>query len=234
MNAAYGGVVPQQDTDAFPPALREKHCIFWTALTFLLATVCILDTLSGLVYNAIFSAALTGAVWYMTTKQCANMNQYLLVVVLLASSIQGIFGVVAFVGDVGGRKIKHTTSIPIGDDKVTYSTTTETHPYFDETQGFRYNVQSAVGFLAPIAMAFASFLSWWTYNAFPRYLFSTDPNEESNPLNTQSLAGRVTNAVANMEGLMVPTSTGPARVFEGKSFKLGHCKLDSFDAAKVP
>merc|ERR1719492_324467 len=94
--------------------------------------------------------------------------------------VEGIFEIIMLLMMVGGRKSSHTTVERMGST-TSYTTVIEKHPFFDPTQGFKYNLQSVVRICSPAVMLFAACLSYFTYQAFPDSLFSP-ADEEAVPV----------------------------------------------------
>merc|ERR1719221_621942 len=83
--------------------------------------------------------------------------------------IEAVFELVNLGMMLKGRTEEHTTKqiIDAGDARqVVYTTTAETHPFFDPTQGIVYNIQSATTIISPCIMVIGGFLCYYTYKAF--------------------------------------------------------------------
>merc|ERR1719343_305455 len=98
-------------------------------------------------------------VWFMVKDHCKNMSQYCLMLFGIMCVIETVFDLIGLFTTVGGRKESHTSSMPIGNHQMSYTTIVETHRFFDGEMDFRYNVQSAVKIISPVVMLIGAFLA---------------------------------------------------------------------------
>mmetsp|Transcript_46466 Transcript_46466/g.104431 ORF Transcript_46466/g.104431 Transcript_46466/m.104431 type:complete len:259 (+) Transcript_46466:82-858(+) len=168
----FGGLMLQDV--ATPPVIKEVHSRRWWAFAAFLAVLCVFDIIAVDIFGAIFDAIMCGIVWYMLRHECQNMSQYCLLLFGLMCLIQAVFGIIALIGSVNGRRSEHTSAMPLAQNKMTYTTVVETHPFFDPAMGFRYNTQSAVRIATPVMMLAGTVLAYLSYSCFPTSAFGDD------------------------------------------------------------
>jgi len=223
--AGMGGMLPE---DAGPPqVVKDYHAKFWWFLLFLLVCVCAAEFAAMDIFDAVFTGLLGVVVWYMVKKDCAQMSQYCLMMFGIMCAIQSVFELISLVSSLGGRKTSHTETKTLGESSTSYTTVVETHPFFDPTQGFQYNVQSAVKIISPVTMVIACFLCWLTYRAYPTSLFATgDEENEGGRLGGGyggggSLYGSQETEDRPSAGSVFGRAAPAPRVFEGAGHRLG-------------
>merc|ERR1740138_472448 len=172
------------DDGEVPEVVKDLHAKYWWALLVVLIAVCGLEIASVDIFGAIFTGIVAFIVYYMVSNRCQQMTQYCLVMFALLCFIEAVFETISLLMMVGGRTEQHneTTSQPGSQDSgvssVTYVTVVQWHPFFDKTQGFIYNLQSALKIAGPVVMALGVFLAYRSYSAFPTGLLS-DPGPEA-------------------------------------------------------
>merc|ERR1719450_2088687 len=76
---------------------------------------------------------------------------------------------------VSGRQTSSTQGHPTNNGTSTsYTVTVEKHPFFDPTQGWLYNQQSAMMIASPVVGLLGALLAYNCYNSFPTSLCSDD------------------------------------------------------------
>lgn len=156
--------------------------MFW-----LLLAIAVLQVMAGDAFGMFFTAAMAGVVYYMVSDNCANMSMYCLLVFGLIAGFQSLFGILTLFSVLGGRS-STTTAVKSKDEStVTYETRIKVHPFFDSEQGTRYNMQSLVLLVLPIAMLLGTLLSYWSFKAYPHSLFS-EFDEEAEPMYSAPLS----------------------------------------------
>lgn len=155
----------QEDVVA-PPVVKEVHSKWWWTTFALVVILCVFEIIATEVFDAIMSAILAIVMFYMLRQNCSQMSKYCLILFGTICIIQAIFQIIELCSSVGGRSIRHTVRSEI-ENQVIYTTTVETHPFFDHTQGFVYNSKSAVLIAGPTIMLTSTFLSYYSYKAFP-------------------------------------------------------------------
>mmetsp|Transcript_80495 Transcript_80495/g.163053 ORF Transcript_80495/g.163053 Transcript_80495/m.163053 type:complete len:174 (-) Transcript_80495:86-607(-) len=113
------------------------------------------------------------------------MKQYCIVMYGFMCVIEGVFEIISLIMMAKGRTESATQKsvVDLGGSakQVTYTTTSETHPMFDASQGAIYNIQSATTIISPVVMIVGAVLSYYTYKAFSAALAEMD-EEEQQPL----------------------------------------------------
>mmetsp|Transcript_101595 Transcript_101595/g.327869 ORF Transcript_101595/g.327869 Transcript_101595/m.327869 type:complete len:254 (-) Transcript_101595:135-896(-) len=172
----FGGMVLQQDDIPVPDVIKKVHSYRWWSYLLLLVLLCTFDIVVFDIFGAIFDGIMGIIVWFMIRNDCSQMTQYCLMLFGIMCLVQGIFGIIALVGTLGGRKTEHTSVTPLGTDnrQMAYTTIVETHPFFDDSMGFRYNCQSAVKIATPIVMLIGAILAYMSYSCFPSSMFGGD------------------------------------------------------------
>mmetsp|Transcript_77822 Transcript_77822/g.241128 ORF Transcript_77822/g.241128 Transcript_77822/m.241128 type:complete len:253 (-) Transcript_77822:164-922(-) len=173
MGAMNAGLMEESEP---PPEIREKHCLFWRLLLVLFVGLFVLQILAVDIFGCIFTGIMAAIVWYMVSNRCLQMTQYCLFMFGILCIIQALFETINLLMMVGGRRTSHTTASTVAGSgrstSVTYTTVIETHNFFDPSQGFKYNAQSAMRVCSPAVMILSVLLAYWSYNAFPSGLFS--------------------------------------------------------------
>lgn len=231
-----GGLMPE-DAGGPPQVVKDYHSKYWWFLLFLLVCVCAAEFAAMDIFDAVFTGLLGVCVWYMVKKDCSQMSQYCLMMFGIMCAIQSVFELISLVSSLGGRKTSHTVTKSLSDSSTSYTTVVETHPFFDQTQGLQYNIQSAVKIVSPATMVIACILCWFTYRAYPTSLFSTG-DEENEALPGSRLGGGYGGGYGGggggpqygsqqtedrpTAGSVFGRSAQPApRVFEGAGHRLG-------------
>ncbi|CAE8596368.1 unnamed protein product, partial [Polarella glacialis] len=103
------------------------------------------------------------------------------------------------------------------------------HPFFDQDQGRKYNVQSAVMLASPIVMLLSCVLAHASYNAYTSSLFPED-EEESGSLFGGGFSGGPYGGTGGFGGNQRPNGPPPSsgrsggaapRIFQGSGQRLG-------------
>lgn len=220
-------VVPLgQQQDAPPPAVvKEFHSYLWWAMILVLIIVAVFQVMSGDAFGMIFTAAMAGVVYYMVSDNCTNMSMYCLLVFGFIAGFQSLFGLLTLFSVMGGRSTT-TTAIKSRDDStITYETRIMMHSFFDWPQGSKYNMQSLVILVLPIAMMLGTILSYCSFKAYPHGLFS-EFDEEAEPMYSGPPPGNYGGGQGNFGGPGRPRPQGPApasapQLFEGQGRRLG-------------
>lgn len=156
-----------------PDVVKDKHSRFWWGLVLLLGAVCVGRIVSLDILGALLSGIMAFIVYYMLKDNCAKMSQYCLMVFGFMCLMNSILEFIALLGLLGGRSSQTTaaTAADPGSSKTVYTVTVEKHPFFDGSQGWVYNTQSAMMIASPVCNLIGALLSYWSYNAFPSSLF---------------------------------------------------------------
>jgi len=185
-----------------PAAIKEGYASGWWALTFLF----VLNAVGAVVALDVFAGLLLAmfAFWcyYMTAANCEAMTQSCMFSFGFLCCLQSIFGLVNLCSSINGRTKKTISANPssgdpkdggtpfFGSGSTTHSftTTIETTPFFDHTQGWHYNFQSAMLIASFVLMLLGATLAYVTYKAYPNSLFDDDGGENQGFM-SQSQAG---------------------------------------------
>lgn len=234
-----GGMALMADgVDRPPPrVIKEVHAKYWWVLLFFMIVIVVLEILSVRTFDAIFVGILAFLVWYQVRAECTQMTQYCLMFFGLLCLIQAIFEIISLVSSLSGRRTQHTTRQAIGNNQVTYTTKVQSHPFFDGSQGFTYNMQSVTYIVSPIVMGMGASLSYWSYSAFRSSMFAQqgdDGEEGLGGFGGQGLVRYGGNAYGNNgynpnagnhgnDGHRLghgPGTMGPPTIFEGRGHRL--------------
>ncbi|CAE8719691.1 unnamed protein product [Polarella glacialis] len=208
-----------QDAPA-PAVVKESHAKYWWGLDVLLVLLALLQVFAGDGFGMLFTLALAGVVHHMVRDRCENMSMYCLLVFGLMTCFQGLFGLLTLFSAVGGRTSSSTTMSSLGQGSMSYTTTVQTHPFFDRAAGTNYNLQSGLLIAAPAAMLLCSLMSWWSYKAYPESLFADFDEEEAGQVYGRPQAPGYGGASGGTPAVGRP-SGGVARAFEGTGQRLG-------------
>lgn len=181
-----GGMMEPMDA---PPVVKEKHAPVWWSLLLVMVGLCVVHFLGMEIFDGVYTLILAVIVWYMVKENCGNMSKYCLLMFGVICVIQAIFGLIDLFTSVGGRKMRRVESKVLSDNSVQYTTTIEKHPFFDNTQGFTYNIKSVGLILSPVVMLLATCMCYWTYKAFPDMSDYEDAGNEAGPGNSSMFGG---------------------------------------------
>lgn len=168
---------PVLDLEPVPAVIREVHAPFWYLLLVLLLALVILQICAMSFFAAIYTSITAIVVWYMVKDSFKEMKQYCLLLFGLMCAIQAIFDTIILFTMIGGRREQKTEKEHHDENTVTYKTTVTTHPFFDESMGTVYNLQSLTRVISPILMLMAALLSYWSNSAYTTDLFGDDYGE---------------------------------------------------------
>ncbi|CAK0851847.1 unnamed protein product, partial [Prorocentrum cordatum] len=168
-----GGATPPQSQQA-PDVVKESHATWWWLLALLLLVLAVGRIVAGDVFGALAIVLIAFIAWSMVRDGCAGMSQSCVMMFGLMCAIQTVFELINLATNAGGRKTTTVTPAAVDGNTMTYTTTVETHPFFDEAQGWHYNFQSATMVAAPVVMFLGGALAYVSYRHYPSALFSDD------------------------------------------------------------
>lgn len=171
------GPVGIEEVQPPPQSVKDTYAIWWWLYLVLCIATVVGEILSQDVFGVLMMLLISGIVWYMVKDDCRQMTQYCVFMFGFMCSIQCIFDTVMLVVSVGGRRTRHVEEKRISENKVSYTTVIDTHPFFDDSQGFVYNAQSWMMIVSAVMMFLGAILAYSTYNAFPASLFDEEPQE---------------------------------------------------------
>lgn len=183
-----GGMGSQNEE--VPKELQEGYRCRWWAVTSLLVLTC-LGTLVALdVFGALMVGIIAFWAYYMTKGHCEKMTQYCMFSFGLMCVMQAIFELIPLCMAIGGRKKTsvdygpgggashgHSPFLGAGAQTQSYTTTISTTSFFDESQGWHYNLQSAMLIMGFVSMAISALAAYSTYKVYPNSLFDDNAGE---------------------------------------------------------
>lgn len=155
VTANYSGPPPQAVID------RKTH---WQFLVIFLVLLALLRFLTLDLVGAILSGLMLSMALNMVGDGMREMPRYALVFGVLCS-LCFLFDTIPLLCSISGRSEVTITPLEAVKtrssdvNKLTYSTTVRTTPFFDRDQGYIYNGTSVCMIVAPLVMAFGGFLS---------------------------------------------------------------------------
>lgn len=187
-----GGGMGMDDFNIVPDVVKEKHHKLWMGLLFLMLGVVVLEIISKDIFAAVFTGIMSLIVWYMSANKCASMNSYCVLMYGFMCVIEAVFEIINLCMMLHGRTEVSTTRqvTTLGDgskgsasaQQITYTSISETHPFFDGSQGIVYNIQSASTIISPIVMLLGGLLSYFTYKAFSHMAQDLEAEQANAPL----------------------------------------------------
>jgi len=212
-----------QQSEPVPDVLKNRYVYLWYMESILLILVAVGEIIGGDAFGALFMVMLAFAVMHMVRDSCRQMSMYCLFVSGLLVGFQGLFESIALLSVAGTGRTTESENIKSGNEtSITYETKITTHPFFDNSQGAEYNMQSAMMIASPITMIFCCILCYISYNAYSNSLFGEEDVEAA------PLQGRGYNYNSSLRGYgaeaerPAPRNTNcPPRLFEGQGQRLG-------------
>jgi len=167
-----------QDTEP-PPVVKDNYFKWWWVVCGVFAVVCVGRLMGADFLGGVVSGLVTFWIYYMAKENCSKMSQYCLLMFGLMCTMNALFETIALAGSVAGRTSRHTDKTLSPDDptKTVYTVTVEKHPFFDNSQGQQYNIQSAVMIASPVAQVMGATLAYYSYMAFTTSLFPDDDDQ---------------------------------------------------------
>jgi len=208
-----------------PAVVKESHSYWWWALFLAFVSTAVIEVVGGDTFGMLFTLIMAAIIYYMVSNSCANMSMYCLLVFGLISGFEALFALLTLLSELGGRS--STSTIISGNDgsTTTYTTTVSTHPFFDGSQGWKYNLQSVAMILLPVIMLLGAILSWYSFKAFPTPLFGDFDEEES--VGRGGFGGSMRGPARGYGGTQAANSarreeqSRAPRLFEGEGQRLG-------------
>merc|ERR1719198_2394760 len=110
------------------------------------------------------------------------MNMSCLLFLGLISCIQTFFDCIILLTSVGGRTKRSVSQTKKSGHVREYTTSIVTYSFFDSSEGFRYNLESALMIALPTLMLINTILAYYSFMAFPSPLFTDDEDIEPGPM----------------------------------------------------
>eukprot|EP00445_Apocalathium_hangoei_P032165 CAMPEP_0203923800 /NCGR_PEP_ID=MMETSP0359-20131031/63628_1 /ASSEMBLY_ACC=CAM_ASM_000338 /TAXON_ID=268821 /ORGANISM="Scrippsiella Hangoei, Strain SHTV-5" /LENGTH=243 /DNA_ID=CAMNT_0050851921 /DNA_START=95 /DNA_END=827 /DNA_ORIENTATION=- len=156
------------ERELVPTHVREHHAKWWWCLFVLLLMSMIIQIAGQAIFSALYTGISAYIVWYMLRDSCKEMSAICLMMLGLMSAMQGVFDLIILCSMLGGRREQHTerTHYDKETGSTEYKVRFEWHPFFDESQGTLYNMQSLARLISPIVMFTAAALCYWSHSYF--------------------------------------------------------------------
>lgn len=155
-----------------PPIVLDQRWL-WQVLIFLLGVTLVLRVVGLDIAGALLSGLMLWFAVVMTRDGMQEVAKYALVYGVLCS-LNFFFDVLPLIPELGGRVTRTTEPVSVVKDgdirQTTYTLTTKITPFFDQSQGFVYNVQSVTMIISPITMALGVYLAITAHNEIARHL----------------------------------------------------------------
>lgn len=216
-----------------PPQAVLDQKPLWRILYFLLGITFVLRMVGLDIAGALLSAVMFCFAVLCTRDGLADLCRYALIYGVL-SLMNLVFDLLPLLYCWSGRMESQVTPMdPAGDERAAYTVTTESHPFFDFSQGIAYNAQSVAMITSPIAMLLGAYLGISAHNEVHRLGIldeDVDFYQGRGPGGQFTLAAgqralETGNAAAAANASMrygsLPGGPTGARRFEGTSYKLG-------------
>mmetsp|Transcript_60927 Transcript_60927/g.132162 ORF Transcript_60927/g.132162 Transcript_60927/m.132162 type:complete len:228 (+) Transcript_60927:73-756(+) len=164
------------DTEA-PQVIKEFYYIFWWACSGLLAANAVGRMLAKDLIGGFNIGILSLLAYYLVKNGCAKMSQCCVLYFGVISSLNGCLEGLTLMSCISGRETYVSTSnqLPTGDR--VYTIVVQKHPFYEPSQGYLYNLQSAMMLITPVMMILSAMLAVVTYQKFPDRLFEVDEDE---------------------------------------------------------
>jgi len=154
-----------------PEVVKEKYSTYWWMYFFLVILAGVTSFVALEIYGGLILMIISTVVWCMVRDNCQNMSQPCVMMLGLMCMFEFTWLLIPLFSQINGRSTSTTARHPQEGNKQVIVTTVETHPFFDETQGWRYNMQSWLLIITPLIVLIGSVLCYYTYQAFPSALF---------------------------------------------------------------
>eukprot|EP00446_Apocalathium_sp_SHHI-4_P013049 CAMPEP_0177220764 /NCGR_PEP_ID=MMETSP0367-20130122/37063_1 /TAXON_ID=447022 ORGANISM="Scrippsiella hangoei-like, Strain SHHI-4" /NCGR_SAMPLE_ID=MMETSP0367 /ASSEMBLY_ACC=CAM_ASM_000362 /LENGTH=243 /DNA_ID=CAMNT_0018670565 /DNA_START=91 /DNA_END=823 /DNA_ORIENTATION=- len=156
------------EREPVPTHVRGHHAKWWWCLFVLLLMSMIIQIAGQAIFSALYTGISAYIVWYMLRDSCKEMSAICLMMLGLMSAMQGVFDLIILCSMLGGRREQHTerTHYDKETGSTEYKVRFEWHPFFDESQGTLYNMQSLARLISPIVMFTAAALCYWSHSYF--------------------------------------------------------------------
>jgi len=220
-----------------PPQAILDQRKWWRFLIFLLAATCILQVIGLDLGGALLSGLMLFFSVIITRDGMQELGRYALIFAILCC-VNFVFDLLPLLFSLGGRSESMITADPSAPDpeKETYTITTQSHPFFDKSQGLSYNMLSIAMVCSPLTMVAGAFLGFaahhemqaaFSFNNFFDDGTGADAGNLGNPARAFLGAGPATSQLQRASaqyGTLPGQGQAPARpvnAFEGTSYKLG-------------
>lgn len=174
------------EREPVPTHVREHHAKWWWCLFVVLLMSMIIQLAGQAIFSALYTGISAYIVWYMLRDSCKEMSAICLMMLGLMSAMQGVFDLIILCSMLGGRREQHTerTHYDEKTGSTEYKVRFEWHPFFDESQGTLYNMQSLARLVSPIVMFTTAALCYWSHS-----YFETEMLENESVMGPDALGG---------------------------------------------
>eukprot|EP00746_Dinoflagellata_sp_MGD_P001171 gnl/MRDRNA2_/MRDRNA2_102174_c0_seq1.p1 gnl/MRDRNA2_/MRDRNA2_102174_c0~~gnl/MRDRNA2_/MRDRNA2_102174_c0_seq1.p1 ORF type:complete len:232 (-),score=39.32 gnl/MRDRNA2_/MRDRNA2_102174_c0_seq1:112-807(-) len=135
---------------AVPEGIRNQ-AKWWWLLASAFMIVCTARFISLDVFGSLISGLMVFLVYYMLKDECKNLPRFVVMFGMLCA-FNAFFELLPLMQALGGRVSRKVTpgQLHASTGKQTFSVTVETHPFFDPSQGWMYNLQSSAMIASPL------------------------------------------------------------------------------------
>eukprot|EP00444_Apocalathium_aciculiferum_P022560 CAMPEP_0183434146 /NCGR_PEP_ID=MMETSP0370-20130417/61848_1 /TAXON_ID=268820 /ORGANISM="Peridinium aciculiferum, Strain PAER-2" /LENGTH=247 /DNA_ID=CAMNT_0025620673 /DNA_START=93 /DNA_END=837 /DNA_ORIENTATION=+ len=164
------------EREPVPTHVREHHAKWWWCLFVVLLMSMIIQLAGQAIFSALYTGISAYIVWYMLRDSCKEMSAICLMMLGLMSAMQGVFDLIILCSMLGGRREQHTerTHYDEKTGSTEYKVRFEWHPFFDESQGTLYNMQSLARLVSPIVMFTTAALCYWSHSYFETEMLESE------------------------------------------------------------
>lgn len=182
----------ENETEETPKPVKDMY-IFWWCMAIILAFTAIGTFVALDVFGGLITLLLAFWAYYMVKNDSKEMSQQCMLSFVIMSVFQAVFELIPLCMNLPGRRKQTVTpgAGPAGGGYhggTSYTVNIETTPFFDESQGWHYMLQSYMMIASFVVMIIAAILAWVTYKRYPESLF--DDNRESQSISRSSGGGQ--------------------------------------------
>mmetsp|Transcript_4615 Transcript_4615/g.13112 ORF Transcript_4615/g.13112 Transcript_4615/m.13112 type:complete len:248 (-) Transcript_4615:17-760(-) len=165
-----------------PAVIREVYWLWWWILITFLIVLFTLQIFAQYLFNAIYTGTLAYCIWFCIRDSFKDMSAMCLQIVGFVCLTCCIFDTALLCTMITGRREQSTerTHFDPAKGESTFKVKITTRPFFDESAGPVYNVQSLCRLLSPIIFLIAVVLCYKSYEAYEQDFlaqYGMDPNE---------------------------------------------------------
>lgn len=162
-----------------PPQAVLDKLGYWRFFLVLLLVTCTLRAICLDVPGCLLDVIMLAFAWLVLRNNMAELARYALVYGIL-SVLNLIFDALPLANSLSGRSETEVTDfVTESPTSESYTVYTQTHAFFDQQQGIRYNAQSAAMLLSPCAMLLGAYLAINAHTEIQRLVRSDSFDGES-------------------------------------------------------
>mmetsp|Transcript_47870 Transcript_47870/g.113767 ORF Transcript_47870/g.113767 Transcript_47870/m.113767 type:complete len:247 (+) Transcript_47870:124-864(+) len=159
-----------------PGVVQSKHSPFWWTLFAICVATGVVSFVATDWVGGLLMLLLGTIVFCMVRNRCERMNQCMLLWLGMLFLIEFLFNFINLCTILSGRTSmsysRQTLPMEAGTSSSVVTITSTHHPLFDQSLGWRYNLQSAMFIVDVVVTALGALLCYVTYNAFETGLLS--------------------------------------------------------------